>query len=433
MTIGPAQAVRRFGFGRRGSEPLPDDVPGWLRSQLDAPDPLLSQTGPSIANAALVMRQYEDARKSGAPLPPGFADLYANDMTAALQHAVSTDLPFRERLVWFWNNHFTVSGRAGNWVFGLAGPYLRDAIRPHVTGRFADLLKAVMRHPGMLTYLDNELSDGPDSPLGLKQHRGLNENLARECLELHTLGVNGGYTQADVTAFAAILTGRSTKLDGDDPPGFVFKADAHEPGPKHFMGREFPQGFAGSEAVLDFIAAHPATHRHLATQLVQHFAADTPPPACVDRVATVLGDTGGDLKQAVLAIIDMPEAWQPLTKFRAPAEYAVAVLRAVDLPPEPDARLFYATADLGQPFMGPLLPNGWPDTADEWVSGEALLKRADWAMTQASRPGAPAAEAVADATLGDLCSPSTRAAIKACPTPAEALATLFASPEFMRR
>jgi uncharacterized protein (DUF1800 family) len=432
MTIDPAQAVRRFGFGGRGSEPLPNDVSGWLRSQLDAPDPLLSQPGPSIANAALVLRQYEDARKSGAPLPPGFADLYANDVTAALQHAVSTDLPFRERLVWFWNNHFTVSARAGGWIFALAGPYLHDAIRPHVTGRFADLLKAVMRHPGMLTYLDNELSDGPDSPLGLKLHRGLNENLARECLELHTLGVNGGYTQADVTAFAAILTGRSTNLDGDDP-GFVFNADTHEPGPERFMGREFPGGFAGSEAVLDFIAAHPATHRHLATQLVQHFVADIPPPACVDRVATVLGDTDGDLKQAVLAIVDMPEAWRPLTKFRAPAEYVVAVLRAVDLPPEPGNRTATATADLGQPFMAPILPNGWPDTAPDWLSGEALLKRADWAMTQASRPGAPPAEAVADATIGPLCSANTRAAIKACPTPAEALATLFASPEFLRR
>jgi uncharacterized protein (DUF1800 family) len=433
MTVDSSQAFRRFGLGRRGSEPLPDDVPGWLRSQLDAPDPLLSQAGPSIANAAAVLRQYEGARKSGAPLPPGFAELFGQDMTAALQHAATTDLPFRERLVWFWNNHFTVSGRAGNWVFALAGPYLHDAIRPHVTGRFVDLVKAVMRHPGMLTYLDNELSDGPDSPLGLKQHRGLNENLARECLELHTLGVNGGYTQADVTAFAAILTGRSTKLDGDDPPGFVFRADAHEPGPKHFMGHEFPEGFEGSEAALDFIAAHPATHRHIATQIVQHFVADTPPPACVARVAAVLDNSGGDLKQAMLAVIEMPEAWEPLTKFRAPADYVIAVARALDLPPEPSRGLLKATGDLGQPFMAPLLPNGFPDTAPDWLAGEPMLKRADWAMTQAARPGAPTAEAVADATLGDLCSPSTRAAIKACPNPAEALATLFASPEFMRR
>ena len=359
------------------------------------------------------------------------SNLFDDEMTALLMHAATTNLPVRERLVWFWSNHFTVSGRAGNWVFGFAGPYIRDAIRPHVTGRFADMLKAVMQHPAMLTYLDNELSEGPDSPEGLKKHAGINENLARECLELHTLGVDGGYSQADVTAFAAILTGRSYTTDGDNP-GYVFKADAHEPGPKHFMGHEFPAGFAGSEAALDFIANHPATHRHIASQLVQHFVADAPPPACVARVAAVLGDSGGDLRQAMLAIIDMPEAWQPLTKFRAPAEYIVAVLRALDLPPEPRG-LYAATKDLGQPFMSPVLPNGWPDTADDWLSGEPLLKRADWAMTQASRPGAPTAQAVADATLGDLCSQTTRAAIKACANPAEALATLFASPEFMRR
>jgi uncharacterized protein (DUF1800 family) len=154
---------------------------------------------------------------------------------------------------------------------------------------------------------------------------------------------------------------------------------------------------------------------------------------CDARMVDALNQSDGDLKHAMLAIIDMPEAWQPLTKFRLPAEYVVAVHRALDLPPEPGHQLLGASGDLGQPFMGPILPNGWPDTAADWLSGEAILKRADWAMTQASRPGAPTAEAVADATLGDLCSASTRTALKACATPAEALATLFASPEFLRR
>jgi uncharacterized protein (DUF1800 family) len=334
--------------------------------------------------------------------------------------------------VWFWNNHFTASARAGGWNFGFAGSYIHEAIRPHVTGRFVDMVKAVMQHPAMLIYLANNTSMGPNSVRGLKQNRGLNENLARECLELHTLGVNGGYTQRDVTVFAATLTGRTVKFDGD-APGFQYAADMHEPGPKTIMGRTFAEGFDGSEAALDFIGTHKATYRHIATQLVQQFIADTPPASCVDRLAAELGRTGGDLKHAMITIIDMPEAWQPLTKFRAPAEYAVAVLRALDLPPEPGTPEYAATEDLGQPFMDPLLPNGWPDTAPDWVSGEPLLKRADWAMTQASRPGAPTAEAVVAATLGDLCSPSTHAAIKACPNATEALATVFASPEFMRR
>jgi uncharacterized protein (DUF1800 family) len=424
--------LRRFGFGRRGQEPLPDDPSEWLASQLDAPDPLLTQPGPSVLNAVRVDQAFLAALKL-TPMPPGgIANLFGEDMTALLQHAISTDLPVRERLVWFWSNHFTVSERAGNRPLGLIGPYVRDAIRPHVTGRFADMVKAVMQHPAMLYYLDNEASVGPDSPVGLKQHRGINENLARECLELHTLGVGSGYTQRDVTRFAAILTGRW--VDWDVPSaGFVFRADMHEPGPKMFMGHEYAEGFAGSEAALEWIANHPATRHHIATQLVRHYVDDAPPPAGVARVEKVLNDTDGDLKQAMLAIIGMEEAWVPLTKFRAPADYVVAVQRALDLPLPPDRRLLSACAELGQRFMGPLLPNGWPDTASDWISGEALLTRADWAMTQAGRPGAPPADAVAAATLGELYSRSTRDAVQSCPNPPEALATLFASPEFLRR
>jgi uncharacterized protein (DUF1800 family) len=385
-----------------------------------------------MLNTSIVNQRYVDAEKAGTTLPGGFAGLFADEMTASLRYAIITDLPLRERLVWFWANHFTVSARGGPWPFGLNGAYVQEAIRPHVTGRFADLVKAVMRHPAMLDYLDNTHSVGTDSPIGLSQHRGINENLARESLELHTLGLQAGYTQKDVTAYAEILSGRQMNVNGDSP-GFVFRADMHEPGPLTLLGRTFPEGFAGSEEALEWIANHPATRRHIATQMVQHFVADDPPPNCVGRVETVLRDTRGDLAQAMLAITAMEEAWQPLTKFRPPAEYIVAVQRALGLPFEPGHALLDATQDLGQPFRNPILPNGWPDTTDAWLSGEAILKRADWAMTQASRPGAPTAEAVADATLGDLCSASTRTAIKACPTPAEALATLFASPEFLRR
>jgi len=428
----PGHAVRRFGFGRRGAESLPTDPRDWLADQLAATDPLLTRPGPSFVNVALVDQRYAEATKAGAKWFFGFSDLFGQEMTALMQNASATDLPFRERLVWFWANHFTVSARAGNWPFGLVGAYVQEAIRPHVTGRFADLFKAVMRHPAMLYYLDNDASFGPDSPTGMKWHRGINENLARECLELHTLGVDAGYTQRDVTSFAAVLTGWGVARDGDSP-GFVFRPDRQEPGPKTLMGQTFPDGFAGSEAALDWIADHPATQRHIATQLVRHFVADDPPPRAVARLETVLRDSRGDLTQAMLAVIDMQEAWQPLTKFRQPAEYVVAVQRALDLPFQPGRALLDATNDLGQPFMTPLLPNGWPDTAADWVSGEALLKRADWAMNQATRTDAPAANAVIDATLGSACSATTREAVARCANPAEALATVFASPEFMRR
>jgi uncharacterized protein (DUF1800 family) len=284
----------------------------------------------------------------------------------------------------------------------------------------------------MLDYLDNDRSIGPNSLVGFSQHRGLNENLAREFLELHTLGVHGGYTQQDVTSFSAVLTGRWMNRDGDSP-GFIFRAEMHEPRAKTVMGRTFPEGLAGSEAALEWLAGNPATYRHIATKLVQHFVADVPPSDCVARVASVLAATSGDLRQAVLTIIDMPEGWQPLTKFRAPAEYIIAVQRALDLPFESGSHLLDATRDLGQPFRNPLLPNGWPDTAADWISGEALLKRADWAMTQASRPGAPTADAVIEATIADVVSASTLKAVRSAATPAEALATVFVSPEFLRR
>jgi uncharacterized protein (DUF1800 family) len=426
-------AVRRFGFGSRTTDgPPPADTRQWLASQLDAPDPLLAQPGPTIIRATLADRNYKAMTKTGETHAPGLSDIYQADMTAILQHAVTTDLSVRERLVWFWGNHFTVSARAGGWALGLAGCFLHDAIRPHVTGRFVDMLKAVMLHPAMLWYLDNWLSVGPNSPEGLARHQGLNENLARECLELHTLGVDSGYTQRDVTAFAAILTGRTMDMSGDTP-GYVYRPDTHEPGPKSFMGHTVPDGFAGSEAVLEFVASHSATHRHIATQLMRHYVADTPPENCIDHIQKVLKATNGDLKQAILAIFDLPEAWQPSTKFQAPAEYVVSVQRALGLPLEPSARLLNATDDLGQHFMDPILPNGWPDTAPDWIAGEAILKRADWAMTQASRPGAPTADRVMATALGNRCSATTRAAVGRCPNPAEALATVFISPEFLRR
>ncbi|MBE7158764.1 MAG: DUF1800 domain-containing protein, partial [Rhodospirillales bacterium] len=295
-----------------------------------------------------------------------------SESAALLRHAVMTDMPVRERLVWFWANHFAVSERAGNRAMGLIGAYVREAIRPHVTGRFEDLARAVMRHPAMLYYLDGASSVGPNSVVGVKERRGLNENLAREFLELHTLGVESGYTQQDVTSFAAILTGRWVQWDGDSP-GFVFRADMHEPGPKVFMGVEIPPGFEGSESALTWVANHPATRRHIATQMARHFIADTPPPRCVAALESVLKDTGGDLKQAMLALFAMEETHVPLTKFRTPAEYVVAVERALALPIQDGHELFGPCNELGQRFLSPLLPNGWPDTADDWLAGEPLL------------------------------------------------------------
>ncbi len=262
----------------------------------------------------------------------------------------------------------------------MACAFIEEAIRPHVTGRFEDMLFAVMRHPAMLMYLNNAASVGPDSVAGQRRHRGLNENLARECLELHTVSPAAGYTQADVTSFAKILTGWSIDLRAD-PPGFRFRPFAHEPGAQTSWDAAFPPGEEGGVAALHFLANHPATHRFLARKLVRHFVADEPPADAVRQIEGVLRDTGGNLGAAAGALITLEAAWQPGAKLRTPQDFVVASLRALDLPDDQRAtvNLQGILAGLGQPFMNAPQPNGWSDHAGDWAAPEAMMRRIDWA------------------------------------------------------
>jgi uncharacterized protein (DUF1800 family) len=376
MDTHAAQAMIRFGLGRRGNEPLPGDPARWLADQLSRPDPALALPGSGTPEALAAIRADLAVQKANHQLPPEqrsdshpVHDLFVIDVTVATDTLLTTDTPFRERLVWFWANHFTISLRHED-IAAMTSAYLREAIRPHVDGRFVDMLRAVMHHPAMLIYLDNFRSVGPGSDVGRRQHIGLNENLARESLELHTLSPESGYTQADVTSYANILTGWSIDFAyaPNGKPGFQFRANAHEPGTKTVMGKVFPPGVEGGEMMLTWLADHPATHKHLASKLVRHFVADDPSPAAVARIEGVLRDTRGDLKAASLELTRLPEAWQPLNKIRSPADYAVAVLRAMDLPAEHRPNLQNGMQFLGQPiFMAPL-PNGWPDTASDWAA-----------------------------------------------------------------
>jgi len=294
------------------------------------------------------------------------------------------------------------------------------------------MLRAVMRHPAMLWYLDNQDSMGPDSPAGLRAFRGLNENLARECLELHTIGVGAGYTQADVTEFAKILTGWSVEM-GAAIPGFAFMPERHQPGSKTIMGMTFSQGEAGGEAALTWLGNHPATFRRVAERLVRHFVADQPAPADVKRVSGVLRQTRGDLKAATLAVLDLPGAWQPLTKLRAPGDFVVASVRALDLPEAARPDMLGLMGQFGQPLLSAPLPNGWPDTAADWADGEMLLRRADWAFGMAGRHPDLDPMALAEVSLGDLLGEATRQAIERAATRRDAVALAFAAPEFQRR
>jgi uncharacterized protein (DUF1800 family) len=348
-----------------------------------------------------------------------------------MANAITTPAPFRERLVWFWTNHFVISLKRGQCA-AVAAAFVEEAIRPHVTGRFGDMVLAVMRHPGMLLYLDNVTSFGPDSIVGQRTHRGLNENLARECMELHTVSPLAGYTQADVTAFANILTGWSIDLKAE-PPGFRYRPFAHEPGVQTMMQQQFSPDEAGGVAALAFLANHPATHRFLATKLVQHFVADDPPPDAVRKIEAVLRDTKGDLGSASAALVDLDAAWQPATKLRTPMEYVIASVRALDVPPDQMPNVVGILAGLGQPLWGAPAPNGWPDRAADWAAPEAMLRRIDWASGFSGRIGDRDVVEVSDTVLGPLLRPETRDAIRRAGSRRDAMTLLLTSPDFQRR
>jgi uncharacterized protein (DUF1800 family) len=423
--------MNRFGLGRRGEEAVPADPAAWLAVQLEGPDPALARPGHSVEQGLVAWR--EDLARGNDGIQASRA-IMAADTAAWLDHAVATDAPFRERLVWFWANHFTVSLRRGA-VVPLANAFVREAIRPHVTGRFGDMLGAVMRHPAMLYYLDNAQSAGPASPLARRasgRRVGLNENLARECLELHTATPASGYAQADVEQMALVLTGWSVALRRD-PPGPLFRPALHQPGPKTVLGERVPEGPEGLVLALAFLARHPATLRNLATKLVRHFVSDAPDPSEIDHVAGVLAATDGNLKAAALAVASLERAWVPLAKLRTPTDFVLAVVRALDLPPGSGARLRAAIGSLGQGVMNAPLPNGWPDTAQDWASPEALMRRIDWAHAAAARGAGLEPMAVAERALGPLLGAATRGEIMRAGSRREALALLFASPEFQRR
>jgi uncharacterized protein (DUF1800 family) len=449
MNIATAQAGIRFGLGNIPGQAKESDPRGALKAQLGGADPGQAAGAfdglPAGLDGVDAIRADNMARKAlqlaGTPLAGNFVSqahaLYYADVTAQMGWAASTTASFRERLVWFWTNHFTVSIGQGE-TAPLAGAMVREAIRPHVNGNFTDMVLAVERHPAMLRYLANENSIGPDSVAGIKTARGLNENLGRECMELHTVGLKAGYTQADVTNMAKILTGWSVAGSdaGGDATGYKYRPNTHEPGPQIVLGRRFDGGEQAGIEALTFLSRYPTTYQLLAEKLVTHFVADTPPPRAVARIANVLRDTGGDLGAASLALVDVPEAWKPLTKLKTPLEYVVSAVRAA--PPtddKPPVDYIGTLNQLGQPLWGAPLPNGWPDQAASWDGSDAIMARINWAFTYAARFGNGGAEPsdIAGVALGGLLRPATAAAIAQAGSRREAVTMLFTAPEFQRR
>jgi uncharacterized protein (DUF1800 family) len=373
--------------------------------------------------------------------------IYTEEATARFRQAISTDRPFVERLTQFWTNHFAVSVDK-NLLLGLAGSFEREAIRPNVLGNFGDMLLAVEHHPAMLLYLDNHLSIGPNSQAARNIGRrhterkiGINENLARETLELHTLGVGGGYTQADVTSYAEVITGWSIggeqgRRPQGDPGKFMFRAELHEPGAKVVLGKRYPDtGYDQGVAVLHDLANHPSTARFIATKLARHFIADDPPAKAVDRIAHAYMTSGGHLPAVYSALIDSPDAWtQPLAKYKTPADYIVSSFRGLEIPLDGVRTPLAPFELLGQRNYQPGSPAGWPDRSADWDGASALMKRIEWADAVGQRLGTQRdAVALAPQLLGETLANTTRTAIARAASGSQAVTLLMAAPEFMRR
>ncbi|MEK7701011.1 MAG: DUF1800 domain-containing protein [candidate division NC10 bacterium] len=316
----------------------------------------------------------------------------AEAQAAKMLRAVSSERQLHEVMVDFWFNHFNVFAQKGD-VRWYVGAYEREAIRPHALGKFPDLVRATARHPAMLFYLDNWLSAKPDFtvPVGPNRGRkaGLNENYARELMELHTLGVDGGYTQQDIIEVARAFTGWS--IDRPQVEGrFVFRRLMHDTGGKTVLRQRIPPGGGEEDGdrVIEILTRHPSTARFVATKLVRRFVADTPPEALVERVAATYRETGGDIKAMLRAIFGSPEftgedAYR--AKIKKPLEFVAGAARALGA--SVDARgafaLARASAEIGEPLYGAQPPTGHPDRAEAWVNAGALLARMNFALALA--------------------------------------------------
>lgn len=450
----PESAAARFGFGPVGGRF--HDPQGYRVAPGDAADPLGRYTTAAALAQVDALSEARRARNRGkagaeaeferirAAIQRDFRDRAQVMIARAVDAgAAGPAADFRERLVWFWTDHFAVAARRPRDRM-LPVAFADEAIRPHVAGPFARLLRAATLHPAMLTYLDQTVSIGPGSRLGQRREAGLNENLARELLELHTLGAGSGYTQDDVRQLAELLTGLTT----DRERGTIFDPRRAEPGAETVLGRRYggdPARIEDIEALLDDLAADPRTARHIAAKLARHFVADDPDPAIAARLAAVWADTRGDLAAVANALAADPAvAAAPPAKVRRPFELVVAALRALGLDGAavmalPGAavqrRLIRALAGMGQPFLAPPGPNGFPEAEAAWITPQRLAARIDWAMTE---PAAlvrdlPDPREFALAALGQGALGVVGAAAAGAETRAEGVGLVLASPAFNRR
>ena len=423
--------------------PTPTASPKTLDGPLTRPSPGATAAAPSVAPSApptMVEPGRPEPATTGPPKPkPVQQAQFLAEAEARLVKQLEARAGLVERLVAFWSNHFAVSVAKSGELRTLAGPFEREAIRPNVLGRFSTLLIAAELHPAMILFLDNQNSIGPNAAPGRFAGRGLNENLAREIMELHTLGVGSGYTQADVTEFARAITGWSVSGPNSELGAlgaFDFKPSWHEPGVRKILGKTYSEAGVGQgRAVLDDLARAPATAKHIATKLVRHFVADDPPPDLVAALAQRFADSDGDLAVVVSALVSDDRAWAPQrAKIRTPLEFVIAAARATGFQPHDPGLYLQALNLMGMPLWQPAGPNGFSDVGDSWASPEGMKARLDiaWAMGQRMR-GAAEPLAALKTAFGETASPDTVETIQRAELREQALALLFMAPEFQRR
>ncbi|MEP3420202.1 MAG: DUF1800 domain-containing protein [Erythrobacter sp.] len=500
----PHIALNRFGYGMRKGDAPPSDPKQYLLAQLDAFDPnppLLAGREDTSGKAGEILEMLRGARRQrqaqaaasgdtmsdgaemerGSPrnrrnrgnqmteggnagngIPEEVRASYRNagqtlrqDIGLRTKVAVASETPMVERLVHFWSNHFSVSAQKPGTHYQVANHEF-SAIRGHVLGKFSDLLKAAVLHPAMLLYLDQFRSVGPNSPFQQRRERrrrengqaprGLNENLAREILELHTVGVDGGYSQTDVTEFARALTGWTVdglrqvrRFSEPRPGGAAFVEFAHEPGERRVLGRTYrdtgPNGGSGqAEAILSDLASHPSTARFIATKMARHFAGDTPPEGLVRALEADFLRTDGDLKSLTQTLINAPEVWaaDPV-KFRQPFEWFIAVMRITGVDTLSNRRIAGALNEIGQmPWRAPS-PAGYDDLEGSWAGPDALFRRVELAERIAQNVPADDVLARAQAAFPGALTDHTRTWLSRAESGSQALALLLVSPEMMRR
>lgn len=454
--IAGAIAATRLGMGAqpREIEAAAGDPAAWLDQQISPTAALV--TGDGLSSAAEGGRAVVAYEEEASRLQDGTAseedvekvrrsinrqrrEFLLREIVARNTHAIMTEKGFAERWARFWSNHFSVAVRNPQ-MLPLAGAFEREAIRPNVFGSFRDLLRASTFHQGMLVYLDNYRSIGPRTRPARRRNAGLNENLAREILELHTIGVDGGYNQDDVVAFAKALTGWTVgrpRLERFGPTGeVIFVGLIHEPGSKTVLGKAYREdGEVQAGHILDDLARHPATARRIAIKLARHFIADTPPDLAVSKLERSFLETGGDLAALARTLISLDEVWAPEPqKFKTPEELLISTARLLGGNAVYGGALREVYQSFGQvPFQAPS-PAGWPDTAEDWAGPDAIMKRMEWANRTAQRSGDRfTSERFLDEALGELASEATRRAIARAESQTQGLTLAIMSPDFQRR